>query len=210
MIRILVADDHDIVRTGVRHILELTPDFEVAGEAGTGREALQMCRELNPDVLLLDLDMPDMDGLDVIVNLHASMPKIRIIVLTMHDKEDYAARAIKSGAAGFLLKGSKPGDLPTAVRAVVEGKSYVAAEIAEKLALRYCADAGTSPIEKLSMREMQIITRLARDMKLREIAEELNLSVSTVSTYKQRITDKFGLKRRGDYVEFARKYDLIS
>jgi len=208
MIRILIADDHDIVRAGIRRFLELENDMEIVGEAGTGRETLSLCGKLKPDVILLDLDMPDIDGLEAIPQLVALHPEVGILVLTMHDNEEYAIRAMKSGAMGFVLKGSSPGDLPRAVRAVNAGNKFIAAPVMEKIALRRCNSDASDSLELLSDRELQIIKRIARGMKLREIGDELNLSISTVATYKKRLMYKLNANGDIELMSFARKHGL--
>lgn len=209
MIRTLIADDHDIVRTGLRKILEFESDMEVVGEAGTGRIAIDLCRELSPDVLLLDLDMPDIDGLDVISQLTAMHAAAKILVLTMHDNVEYSARAFKSGASGYLLKGSSSDELPSAVRAVHGGKKYICPAMAEKMALRSFSGQDENSTGALSDRELQVLTRVAQGKKLQEIADELCLSINTASTYKRRIKEKLNLGNDIEIAEFAKRTGLI-
>jgi DNA-binding NarL/FixJ family response regulator len=208
MIRVFIADDHDIVRDGVRRILESFRDMEVVGEAGTGRETLDKCKTLGFDVLLLDLDMPDLGGLEVLCRIRAMRPGAAILILTMHDNEEYAKRALREGAAGFILKGSAPGELPAAVRKVAEGKNYISPCIMEKITMQQCSPGGESPLSELSTRELQILSCLARYMKIREIAEELNLSASAVSTYKTRIKNKLNIRENAELMRFADKHGL--
>lgn len=209
MIRIIIADDHDIVRDGVRRILETKDDLKVVGEAGTGRETIELCNRQKADVLLLDLDMPDMDGLEVTKQIISSHPDVKILILTMHDDAEYAERVMKAGASGFVLKASSPNELPDIVRKVTSGKIYVHPSILEKTALRQYRPAKVGSVSALSDREHQVIIMLARGMRLREIADELNLSTSTVATHKKRLMDKLGLKKNVDLMSFTAKHGLV-
>lgn len=210
MIKVMIADDHDMVRSGLRKILELEKDFEVVGEAGTGQTTINLCRELSPDVLLLDLDMPDTDGLDVIPQIVSMDIKTKILVLTMHDNVEYLTRAFKSGASGYLLKGSSSDELPPAIRAVHSGKKYICPVVAEKMAMRSFAQHGDNPVSTLSDRELQVLKKVAVGKKLKEIADELFLSINTASTYKKRVKEKLGLNNDIEIAEYARKKNLIA
>jgi two-component system, NarL family, invasion response regulator UvrY len=208
MIKIIIADDHDIVREGLTRILELKGDIKVAGEASTGREALRLCMDLKPDVALLDLDMPEMDGIEATRRITAASPETKVLILTMHDSEEYAVRALSAGASGYLLKAAGRGILPDAVRKVAAGGTAVNPEIMEKITLRHVKKAPGDPLESLSDREMQILVRTARGMTLEKIADELSLGVSTVFTYKKRLKQKLGIDRDVDLARFASKHGL--
>ncbi len=208
MINVFIADDHDIVRDGVKRILESFPDMKVVGEAGNGHDTISLCKNVKFDVLLLDLDMPDLGGLEVVGTMKAMLPGSRILILTMHDNEEYAKRALKEGADGYILKGSSPGELPAAVRKVAEGKNYISPAIMEKIVLQQCSKHGENPLSALSTRELQILSRLARHKKIREIADDLNLSISTVNTYKSRLVKKLNIEGRADMMRFAEKHNL--
>lgn len=209
MINIVIADDHALVRAGLCRLLESKDDIRVVGETGTGRETIDLCEELKPDVLLLDLDMPDIDGLEVTRKLVGSRPDTKILILTMHDHDEYAIRLIQAGALGFIVKGSSPSELPDAIRKVASGKLYMAPPIMEKLFNRQQKTTKDNPLTLLSEREMQVMVRLSQGMGINDIAKELTLSTSTVGTYKRRILDKLGLENISELVRFAMRFGLI-
>jgi DNA-binding NarL/FixJ family response regulator len=210
MIRVFLCDDHEIVRDGVRRILEVKGDMKVVAEAGSGQEALEKIEKVGFDVMLLDLDMPGMSGLDILVKVKAARPAAAVVFLTMHDNEEFAKRALKDGAKGFILKGSAPGELDAAVRKAVEGKLCVSQSIMEKILAQQCGAASESPLTSMSKRELQILSRMAKHMKIREIADELDISESAVSTYKARIKEKLRIEDNYELMQFARKHGLDS
>ena len=209
MIRIIVADDHAIVRAGICRLLELESDIEVAAEAATGRRAVELCQQHKPNVLLLDLDIPDMDGFEVAEHLADKMPLIKIIVLTMHDHEEYVIRLFQTGISGYVVKDSPPEQLPQIIRQVMDGKNYVPPEFMESITSRMLLKGGESDLSRLSRRELQVLGRLARCETIPEIAETLSLSPHTVETYKSRAMNKLGLKNSGEIVRFAIIHGLI-
>lgn len=210
MISLIIADDHTIVRDGIRLLLEKHPEIHVIGEASTGREALTSCSDLNPDLILLDLDMPDMDGLEVINQLCLLPDPPVIFVLTMYNHEEYAIRAIKAGATGFAVKGISHKELPDAILKASKGEIYVTPALMEKAFLRLQKMAEKTPLSMLSDREYQILVRLASGTSVQEIADELCLSQSSIRTYKQRIFEKLGLKSLPDLTKFAINHKIIS
>ena len=209
MIRIVVCDDHTIVREGLKGILAAQPDFQVVAEASDGHEALKRVRELDFDVLLLDMSMPGKSGVELIKQVKAEKPKLRILVLTMHEEHQYAVRAIRAGASGYLTKEGASAQLVTALRKVASGGAYISAEVAEQLALGAMPDANAAPHEKLSDREFQVFRMIAEGKSVSEIADRLNLSVKTVSTHKANVLAKMGMSTQGELIRYALENDLV-
>jgi two-component system invasion response regulator UvrY len=209
MIRMIIADDHELIRAGLCRLMETEPDIQVLGQAGTGRGAVDLCRELRPDVALLDFAMPDMDGIEATRQIISEKLGARVLILTMHDNEEYAIRLIQAGASGFIVKGTSPDELITAIRRVAEGKTYITPSILEAMTFRSFQDGAENPLTLLSDRELQVLIRLARGQVNKEISEELCISVSTVETYRKRIFDKLGLRNLSDITRFAIRYGLI-
>jgi DNA-binding NarL/FixJ family response regulator len=208
-IRIVVCDDHAIVREGLKGILGAQPDFQVIGEASDGHEVMKRVRELEMDVLLLDMSMPGKSGVELIKLVKAEKPKLRILVLTMHEEHQYAVRAIRAGASGYLTKEGASAQLVTALRKVAGGGAYISAEVAEQLALGAMPDANAAPHEKLSDREFQVFRMIAEGKSVSEIADRLNLSVKTVSTHKANVLAKMGLSSQGELIRYALENKLI-
>jgi len=210
VIRVLLADDHSIVRAGLRSLIEETGEMEVVVEAADGHEAIRQALEVKPDVAVIDISMPGMDGLEVINQLHASLPDLPIVVLTMHEEEQYVVRSISSGARGYITKRSAPEQLVTALRQVHAGGLYLSAEAAELLALRVArGEHGQSPLDSLSNREVQVLRALALGQTNREIAANYHISVKTVDTYRFRLLKKLGLRNNADLSRFAIQVGLI-
>ncbi|MDD5297356.1 MAG: response regulator transcription factor [Rhodocyclaceae bacterium] len=207
-IRVLIADDHAIVRQGLRLILLDTPDMVVAGEAENGVEAMHMVRKGGWDVVLMDVTMPERNGIDTLKLLKKEYPKLPVIILSMHPEEHYAIRALKAGASGYLTKQSAPDQLVTAIRQVAGGKKYVSAAVAEQLANAIGEDTDKLPHEKLSDREYQTLCLIASGKGLTQIAEELNLSVKTVSVYRARLLEKMQLKNNAELTHYGVKHGL--
>ena len=208
-IRVLIADDHAIVRQGLRQILSDTPDMLVAGEAENGVQALQMVRQGGWDVVLMDVTMPERNGIDTLKLLKKEFPKLPVLILSMHPEEHYAIRALKAGASGYLTKQSAPEQLVTAIRQVAGGKKYVSAAVAEELANAIGEDTDKLPHEKLSDREYQTLCMIASGKALSQIAEELNLSVKTVSVYRARLLEKMRLKNNAELTHYGLKHGLV-
>ena len=209
MIRIVVCDDHAIVREGLKGILAAQADFQVVAEASDGHEALKRVRELEFDVLLLDMSMPGKSGVELIKQVKAEKPKLRILVLTMHEEHQYAVRAIRAGASGYLTKEGASAQLVTALRRVASGGAYISAEVAEQLALGAMPDANAAPHEKLSDREFQVFRMIAEGKSVSEIADRLNLSVKTVSTHKANVLSKMGMTTQGELIRYALENGLV-
>jgi DNA-binding NarL/FixJ family response regulator len=207
-IRILIADDHAIVRHGLRQILSDSSDMSVAGEARNGLQALQLAREAEWDVVLLDVSMPDKNGIDTLKQLKKEFPKLPVLMLSMHPEEHYAIRALKAGASGYLNKQSAPEQLVTAIRQVASGKKYVSPSLAEELANAISEDSEKAPHERLSDREYQTLVLIASGKTLSQIAEELKLSVKTVSVYRARLLEKMKLKNNAELTHYGLKHGL--
>ncbi len=210
MIRVLLADDHSIVRAGLRRIVEESGDIEVVAEASDGREAVLAVRRERPDVAVIDISMPVLDGLEVITQLRSENPEVPILVLTMHEEHQYVVRAIETGAMGYITKQSAPEQLVKAIRKVHSGSLFLTDEAAEALALRVAKGTNIqSPLETLSTRELQVLRRLALGNTNREIAEAYHISIKTVDTYRFRLLKKLKLRNNADLSRFAIQNHLI-
>lgn len=207
-IRVLIADDHAIVRQGLRQILSDTPDLTVAGEAENGVQAVQMVRNGEWDVVLMDVSMPDRNGIDALKLIKKEFPRLPVLILSMYPEEQYAIRALKAGASGYLTKQSAPELLVTAIRQVASGKKYVSPSLAEELANAIGEDSERLPHEKLSDREYQTLCMIASGKTPAEIAEALNLSVKTVSVYRARLLEKMNLRNNVELTHYGLKHGL--
>jgi DNA-binding NarL/FixJ family response regulator len=209
MIRLLIADDHAVVRRGLKEILTAESDMVLVGEARSGPELLALARKERVDVVVLDITMPGRSGLEVLKELRQELPRVRILVLSMHPEDQYAVRALRAGAAGYLTKESAPDELVKAIRRIVAGGRYVSASLAEHLALGLSDEAERSPHERLSDREYQVLCLLASGKSVSDVAEELALSVKTVSTYRARILEKMNLKNNAELTRYAIENHLV-
>jgi len=209
MIRVLLADDHAVVRAGLREILADTGDIEVAGEAANGHEVLAMLRAREFDLAVLDMSMPGRSGIELIKLVKAERPKLRVLVLSMHGEQQYAVRAVKAGASGYLTKESAPEQLVAAIRRIAAGGAYVSPETAERLVLDAAPRAEGAPHARLSDREFQVFQLIASGRSVTEIARELSLSVKTVSTHKARVMEKMGLANQAELIRYAIENKLI-
>ena len=209
MLRILIADDHPIVRQGLGQLISKTADMIVADEASNGSEVLDKARASHCDVLLLDISMPGLHGLDIIRQLKKENPKLPILILSMHSEEQYAVRAFRAGASGYLTKQSAPDELLAAIRKVSIGGKYVSSSLAEKLAGDLEIGAGNLPHETLSNREYQVMLMISEGKTVAEIAEVLSLSVQTISTYRSRIMQKMQMKNNVELANYAVRNRLL-
>jgi DNA-binding NarL/FixJ family response regulator len=209
MIRVVIADDHTIVREGLRQLLQASVDFDIVSEARDGHEVMQRVRELDFDVLLLDMSMPGKSGMELIKQVKSERPKLRILVLSMHQEHQYAVRAIKAGASGYLTKESASSQLAAAIRKVACGGAFISAEVAEQLALGAMPQAEGLPHTALSDREYQVFRLLVSGKTVSDIGAELNLSVKTVSTHKARLLQKMGVANQTELVHYAIRHRLI-
>ena len=209
MIKVLIADDHAIVREGLKQIVADVPDIDVAGEAKDGHEALDMISKNNYDVVLLDISMPGISGLDVLKQLRSQKPQLRVLILSIYPEEQYAVRTLKAGASGYLTKESAPDELVAAIRKVSSGGNYISRSLGERLVANLRRDDSKQPHEALSDREFQVMRMIASGKKGKEIAEELLLSVKTVSTYRRRVLDKLGIKNNSALIRYAMQNRLL-
>lgn len=204
MIRVLLADDHSVVRDGLRRLVEGAGDMEVVAEAADGREAIRKTRESSPDVAVVDISMPGLDGLEVIRQLRSENPKLPVLVLTMHEEEQYVVRAIEAGAKGYLTKRSAAEELLQAIRKVHGGGRSLSESASEALATRMAKGAGArSPLDSLSTREIQVLRGLALGKSNREIAESYHISTKTIDTYRARLLRKLNLRNNAELTRVA-------
>ncbi len=208
-IHVLIADDHAIVRQGLRQILSETDDLLVSGEADDGVDAMHLARSREWDVVLLDVSMPNRNGIDTLKMLKKEFPRLPVLILSMHPEEQYAVRALKAGASGYLTKQSAPELLVTAIRQVASGHKYVSPSLAMQLADLISEDSDRPPHETLSDREYQILCLIAAGRTLTAIAEELNISVKTVSEYRKRLLDKMKLETNAELIHYGLKLGLV-
>ncbi len=208
-IHVLIADDHAIVRQGLKQILSETDDLVVTGEADDGADALQLARQQPWDVFLLDVSMPNRNGIDTLKQLKKEFPRLPILMLSMHPEEQYAVRALKAGAAGYLTKQSAPEQLVTAIRQVAGGKKYVSAAVAQQLIEALSDDTDKLPHERITDREYQVLVMISTGNTLTQIAENLNLGVATVSTYRARLLEKMGLKSTAEIIRYGLENGLV-
>ena len=209
MIKIIIADDHPIVRAGMKQIIAEASDLMVVDEAGDGHKLLSKIRVKNFDVVILDITMPHMNGLDVLKQLKIEKPKLPVIVLSIHPEDQYALRVLKAGASGYVTKASAPDELINAIRKVCRGRKYISPSIAEKLAFNLDANFEEMPHEALSDREYQVLCMLASGKTVTEIAVELALSAKTVSTYRSRILEKMDMKNSAELMHYAIQNQLV-
>jgi len=209
MIRVLLADDHAVVRAGLREILADTSDITVTGEATNGQEALARVRAEDFDVAVLDMSMPGRNGIELIKLVKAEKPKLRILVLSMHSEQQYAVRAIKAGASGYLTKETAADQLVAAIRRIAGGGAYISPETAERLALGAGPRTDAAPHTLLSDREFQVFQMIVTGTALTEIAKQLSLSVKTVSTHKTRIMEKMGMTNQAELIRYALEHKLL-
>jgi two-component system, NarL family, invasion response regulator UvrY len=209
MIRLMLVDDHAIVREGLKRLIAADAAMVVVAEAETGGEALDKVRALELDVVILDLSLPDRNGFDVLRQMQALRPALPILILSMHAEEEYAVRAFRAGAAGYLTKRSVPSQLMNGVRKVASGGRFVTPELAEHLAFELQRKEGNDPHKLLSEREFQVFLMIAAGKPVRDIAHELNLSVKTVNNYRLSLLRKMGMKSNAELVRYAVVHGLL-
>jgi two-component system, NarL family, invasion response regulator UvrY len=208
-VRILIADDHPIFRAGLKEILGKDKEVELIGEAENGRQTLQLALKQRWDIVVLDITMPEKDGLEVLTELRRERPKLPVLILSAHPEDQLALRLIKAGASGYLTKDQAPVVLLTAIRKVLRGEKYVSEALAEKVFHQWASDATKPPHETLSQREYQVMSRIAAGKGNKEIAEELFLSVRTVGTYRARVLEKMHMETNADLIRYALQHNLV-
>lgn len=209
MINILIADDHALIRKGLKQIVDDSPDMRVTGEAENGMQAIQMSLQNQYDMILLDISLPDKNGIDVLKQIKANCPNTPVLMLSMHAEDQYAVRSMKAGAAGYLNKQSAPAQLLTAIRQVAGGKKYISTELAEQLANGLSEGYQELIHQTLSDREYQTLCLMASGKKLSEMAKIMSLSPKTVSVYRSRLLEKMKLKTNAEAIHYAISNHLI-
>ena len=208
MIRIVVADDHAVVREGLKRIISSAQDMAVVGEAANGAEVMQQVRESDFDVLVLDLSMPGRSGMELIKLVRCEKPRLRILVLSMHEELQYAVRSIKSGASGYLTKESAPTQLMQVLRKVAAGGAFISTGVAEQLAMGSMLGSSCSAHERLTDREFEVFRLIAAGMSVTDIAGRLNLSAKTISTHKANLMQKMSLHNQSELIRYAIKHGV--
>lgn len=206
----MIVDDHAIVREGLKQILADTEDIIVVGEGENGQDAVRLARTMESDVMLLDITMPDRNGIEVLKKIHREKPALSILMLSMHREDQYALRSLKAGAVGYLNKQSAPNELVKAIRLVASGNKYISPVLAQELARYLSEDAEKAPHESLSDREFQTLLMIAGGQSVSDIAAELSLSVKTVSEYRSRILSKMNLKNNAELMHYAIRHKLVT
>ena len=209
MIKLLIVDDHHLVRTGLRGIIEDAGGFEIVGEAGTGERAIQLNREKEPDVILMDIGLPGLSGFETSERIMSARPNVRIIALTAHTKPPFPARLLDMGAAGYLTKACDAKELVAAIRKVHDGERYVGSEIAQQLAMSLLPGTPQSPFQELTPRELEVAMMMAKGMKSSAMAERMNVSPKTISTHKYRVFEKIGVDSEVALLREAIRYDVL-
>ena len=209
MVNILIVDDHELVRAGLKGILAVSSDYKVVGEAETGEQALELTKELQPDLVLMDINMPGIGGLEATRKLKQANPELKIIVLTMHKEGPFPSNLIKAGAKGYITKDCGVEETLTAIGEVMKGNTYISNVVAQQLAVDMLTSGSQNPFDALSQRELQILMMILQGNKIREIAETLNLSSKTISTYRYRLFDKLKVKNDTEMTRLAIQYGMV-
>jgi two-component system invasion response regulator UvrY len=209
MIRVLLVDDHDLVRLGIKRLLSDANGIEVVGEAATGEEGIKQVKALQPSVVLMDVKMPGMGGLEATKRIHRQYPDVKILVVTVYGDEPYPSRVLQAGAMGYLTKGASIDEMVQAIRSVNVGKRYISPEIAQQLALKHLVDQGDSPFDQLSEREMQVLIMITSGQKVSEISEQLCLSPKTVNTYRYRLFEKLDVDSDVELTHMAIRHGIV-
>ncbi|MDH3949214.1 MAG: UvrY/SirA/GacA family response regulator transcription factor [Gammaproteobacteria bacterium] len=209
MIKVMLVDDHDLVRTGIKRLLEDQPSIKIVGEAVSGEQALEQVSENDPDVVLMDINMPGIGGLEATRKLLHRKPKLKIIMVTMHEDELFAQRLLKAGAMGYLTKGAKVDEILQAIRAVMADQRYLCPAIAQQIALGQMAEEQSSPFDSLSERELQVLLMMMDGQSIGVISQQLCLSPKTVSTYRARLYSKLGVQNDIELARLALQYGVV-
>lgn len=208
MIRVVITDDHELIRFGLIKLIEQESDIQIVGECKSGAETLETIKKVQCDVLLLDLELPDRNGIEILKDLKITKPKIPVLIMTMHDEERFALRTIKAGASGYLNKDQSSSELIKAIRKIAGGGKYLTPSVAEKLADQY-SETANSPIENLSDREFEVLRLMAPGLTQVQIADKLCLSLSTINTYRSRLLEKLNLNSNAQLIHFAITNNLV-
>ncbi len=203
MTRVLIADDHEIFRNGIKQILSEMPDKFMIEEANNGKEAIEKMWENDYDAVLLDISMPDRNGIDILKQIKGDKPDLKVLMLSMYPEEQFAIRALKAGAAGYLTKACKPDELVSAIQQLLKGKRYISSSLADKLAVYIKNEDRKAPHESLSAREYEVMCMTTAGMPVKQIARELSLSDKTISTYRSRILNKLKMKNIAQLIQYA-------
>lgn len=209
MINVMLVDDHDLVRKGIKRLLDDTQGIKVIAEATDGEQAISQVRKQKPDVILMDISMPGIGGLEATRKIALSLPGVKIIAVSIHDDDPFPARLLEAGAVGYLTKGCDVREIISAIRSVHTGKQYITPAVAQKLALSFLNNGEKSPIDRLTQRETQVMLMIVKGNTNKEISEKLCLSPKTTSTYRYRLFDKLGVFNEVELIRFAIRYGLI-
>lgn len=209
MIKVLLVDDHDLVRAGIKHILSDVSGIKVIGEARSGEDAVRVARELEPEVVLMDIKMPGIGGLEATRKLIRANPDIKVLIVTVCDDDILPSRLLQAGAAGYLTKGADMDEMVRAIRAVHSGQRYISPQIAQQLAFKHLSDSGESPFDALSERELQVMLMIVNGQKVQNIAEKLHLSPKTVNSYRYRLFEKLNVKSDVELTHLAIRYGIL-
>jgi DNA-binding NarL/FixJ family response regulator len=210
-IRVLLADDHKLVRAGIRSLLERLPDLEVVAEASDGREAIRLVEEHEPQIVLMDLAMPELNGIEATKHLTKTFPKVRVLILSIYTDEEHVYQALRAGAAGYLMKGAATEELELAIRTVAEGETYLSPPVSKLVIMEYIrrTNVGFSPLERLSSRQTQVLKLIAEGKTTKQIALELDISVKTVEAHRSALMKRIGVRDVAGLVRYAVKIDLV-
>jgi two-component system invasion response regulator UvrY len=209
LINILLVDDHELVRTGIRKILDEIKGLKVIGEAKTGEEAVLFCRKTEPDVVLMDMNMPGIGGLEATKKIIRYAPDIKVIVLTVHTEDPFPTKVMQIGASGYLTKGAAPDEMVNAIRAVNSGQRYLTAEVAQQMALSQFKSAEENPFSTLSERELQIMLMITRGEKVPDISIQLSLSTKTINSYRYRMFEKLSVGNDVELTHLAIRHGML-
>ncbi len=209
MIKVLLVDDHDLVRMGIRRLLSDSPEIDVVGEAASGEEAIERAKLLKPDVVLMDIKMPGMGGLEAIKRLVRQDEKIKVLAVTVYGDEPYPSLVLQAGAVGYITKGASSAEMITGIKTVNAGRRYISSEIAQQLALKHLNQDGDNPFESLSERELQVLIMTTSGQDAQEIGKSLCISPKTVNTYRYRLFEKLGVDNDVALTHMAIRYGFI-
>ena len=209
MIKVLLVDDHDLVRLGIKKLLSDFPNIQIVGEANSGEKAIEIIEKVKPDVILMDVKMPGMGGLEATKHIVNEHPEIKILVVTVYGDEPYPTRVLQAGASGYMTKGVSVDEMIQAIKTVYAGRRYLSPEVAQQLALKHLTHDNQSPFDLLSEREMQVLIMITSGQKVNEVANQLCLSPKTVNSYRYRLFDKLGIDSDVELTHLAIRHKLI-